>query len=196
MLDALRAVDWAPRSLRRLRRDVDSTIARLRSELGREPQESEIAEAMRLSPAELEKSLEQLSVMEVATLRPLDAPGPDGETLLDVAIDPGEGPAIQFERGELRRRLADAVAEARRAAGHRWRPSFAVEAKIGKRSIEAVEAHEPTVGVDVLERIGRALSHRGIVQDAAERGLRSVLVIEDETLFLDRTDAVLDGAAA
>jgi hypothetical protein len=56
-----------------------------------------------------------------------------------------------------RRRLADAVAQARRAAGHTWRPSFAAEAKVGRRSIEAVEAHEPTVGVDVLERIGRAL---------------------------------------
>jgi hypothetical protein len=45
-------------------------------------------------------------------------------------------------------------------------------------------------------RIGRALSHRRIIQDAAERGLRSVLVIEDATLFLDRADAVLAGAAA
>jgi hypothetical protein len=34
------------------------------------------------------------------------------------------------------------------------------------------------------------------VQDAAERDLRSVLVIEDETLFLDRTDRILAGAAA
>jgi hypothetical protein len=56
-----------------------------------------------------------------------------------------------------RQRLGEAVAEARRAAGHRWRTSFAKEAKIGTRSIEAVEAYEPTVGVDVLERIGRAL---------------------------------------
>ena len=56
-----------------------------------------------------------------------------------------------------RRRLADAVAAARRAAGHRWRPGFAEEAGIGRRSLEAVEAFEPTVGVDVLERIGRAL---------------------------------------
>lgn len=56
-----------------------------------------------------------------------------------------------------RKRLGDAVAEARRAAGHRWRTTFAREAKIGTRSIEAVESYEPTVGVDVLERIGRAL---------------------------------------
>lgn len=56
-----------------------------------------------------------------------------------------------------RRRLGDAVAQARRAAGHKWRTTFAREAKIGTRSIEAVEAYEPIVGVDVLERIGRAL---------------------------------------
>lgn len=56
-----------------------------------------------------------------------------------------------------RQRLGDAVAHARRAAGHRWRTTFATEAKVGVRSIEAVEAYEPTVGVDVLERIGRAL---------------------------------------
>ena len=56
-----------------------------------------------------------------------------------------------------RQRLADAVAAARRAAGHSWRTTFATEAKVGIRSLEAVEAHEPTVGVDVLERIGRAL---------------------------------------
>jgi hypothetical protein len=52
----------------------------------------------------------------------------------------------------------------------------------------------PSVPSPADERIGRALSHRRIMQDAAERGLRSVLVIEDETLFLDRTDAVLAAA--
>jgi hypothetical protein len=44
------------------------------------------------------------------------------------------------------------------------------------------------------ERIGRALSHRRIIQDAVERGLRGVLAIEDETLFLDRTEDVLGAA--
>ncbi len=56
-----------------------------------------------------------------------------------------------------RKRLGDAVGQARRAAGHRWRTDFAREARLGVRSIEAVERAEPTVGVDVLERVGRAL---------------------------------------
>jgi RNA polymerase sigma factor for flagellar operon FliA len=109
MLDALRNLDWAPRSMRRLRRDLDSTIARLRHELGREPNEAEIAEAMNFTGAQFDKAMEQLRTLEAATIRPLDAIGPDGESLLDVAVDPEEGPAAQLERGELRRRLARAI---------------------------------------------------------------------------------------
>ncbi|MGH9370928.1 MAG: sigma-70 family RNA polymerase sigma factor, partial [Vicinamibacterales bacterium] len=49
MLDSLREMDWAPRSLRRLRRDVDGAVASLRQTLRREPDDAEIAEAMNLS---------------------------------------------------------------------------------------------------------------------------------------------------
>ena len=49
MLDALRELDWAPRSLRRLRREMDAAVASLRHRLGREPREEEIADAMDLS---------------------------------------------------------------------------------------------------------------------------------------------------
>ena len=37
MLDALRDLDWAPRSLRRMRRELDGAVAKLRAELKREP---------------------------------------------------------------------------------------------------------------------------------------------------------------
>lgn len=110
MLDALREVDWAPRSLRRLRRDVDAAIARLRHELAREPKEHEVASALQLSPAQYERALEDLRTLEVATIRQLETTNDDGETLLDVAIDPGEGAAVQLERKELRQQLATALA--------------------------------------------------------------------------------------
>ena len=109
MLDALRDLDWAPRSLRRLRRDLDSTVARLRHELAREPREAEVAAAMNLTAAQYERTIEQLRALDVATVRQLDAPGPDGESLLDVAIDPGEGAVAQLERKELRQHLAKAL---------------------------------------------------------------------------------------
>jgi hypothetical protein len=42
--------------------------------------------------------------------------------------------------------------------------------------------------------VGCALSHRRGIQDAADRGCSSVLLLEDDALFLDRTLAVLAGA--
>jgi RNA polymerase sigma factor for flagellar operon FliA len=109
MLDALRSLDWVPRSMRRLRRELDGTIARLRHELGREPREAEIAEAMSMTLDEFEHAVEELRGVELATIRPLDALGPDGESLLNVAVDPGEGPVAQFERRELREELSRAL---------------------------------------------------------------------------------------
>jgi len=71
-----------------------------------------------------------------------------------------------------------------------------MQARLTRLGIGGRVRRFPFVPSPADERIGRALSHRRIVQDAAERGLRSVLAIEDETLFLDRTEEVLAGAAA
>ena len=109
MLDALRNLDSVPRSVRRMRREVDAAIARLRHELGREPLETEIATAMNLTDARFEQAMQELRAVEVAHVRPLDAPGPEGEGLLNVVVDPAEGPAAQLERRELRTLLARAL---------------------------------------------------------------------------------------
>ena len=109
MLDALRELDWAPRSLRRLRRSMDSAVANLRHTLGREPEEAEIASAMDLSPKEYDKALEQLRTLEIGSLRQLEAPAPDGTSLLELCVDPGEGVFAQLERKELREHLARAI---------------------------------------------------------------------------------------
>lgn len=109
MLDALRHLDWAPRSARRLRRETDAALANLRHQLGREPTEHEVAHALDMTPAEFERAMEELRALDVATLRPLDQTGPDGEALIDVAIDPEEGPMARFERSQLNTRLARAI---------------------------------------------------------------------------------------
>src|SRR5215212_11122765 len=98
MLDSLRELDWAPRSLRRLRRDVDAAIGGLRRKLGRDPEEKEIAAEMSLSLPDFEKTMEQLRTLDVGTVRSLDAPGEDGTTRLEMLIDPDEGIVRQLER--------------------------------------------------------------------------------------------------
>jgi RNA polymerase sigma factor for flagellar operon FliA len=111
MLDALRELDWAPRSLRRLRREMDTAVASLRHRLGREPREEEIAEAMDLSVPAYEKALEQLRTLDVGSVRQLDAPTPDGTPLIELCIDSSEDAVAQLERKELKLHLARAIEE-------------------------------------------------------------------------------------
>src|SRR5262249_5469668 len=53
MLDALRDLDWAPRSLRRLRRDIDSAPPSLRPSLKPGPMGPEIATMLETSPDQI-----------------------------------------------------------------------------------------------------------------------------------------------
>jgi len=109
MLDALRELDWAPRSVRKLGRTMDGTVARLRHELGREPEEKEIAGALNVSETEYGRILDQLKTAELATIR--QSTNEDGTSSLEVAVDPGEGPYARLEREELRQLLAEAITE-------------------------------------------------------------------------------------
>jgi RNA polymerase sigma factor FliA len=109
MLDALRELDWAPRSLRRLRRDMDAAVAALRHRLGREPREEEIADAMDLSVDAYEKALEQLRTLDLGSARQLDAPTPDGTPLIELCLDQSESAVAQLERKELKEHLARAI---------------------------------------------------------------------------------------
>jgi RNA polymerase sigma factor FliA len=109
MLDALRGMDWAPRSLRKIRRELDAAMARLRHELRREPTEAEIARAMGMSDAECARTLEQLRVLEIGAVRPIDDPGQPGGSVLELCLDPGDGPELQLQRSELATLLAKAI---------------------------------------------------------------------------------------
>ena len=109
MLDALRDLDWAPRSVRKMGRTMDGTVARLRHDMGREPEEKEIAGALNVSESEYGKILDQLKTAELATIR--QSTNEDGTSSLEVAVDPGEGPYARLEREELRQLLAEAITE-------------------------------------------------------------------------------------
>jgi len=109
MLDALRGLDWVPRSVRKLQREVDGTITRLRHTLRREPEAAEIASAMGVGLEEYDCKLDELRLADLAVVRP--SGGDEDGDLLDIAIDPDIGPYGQLERSELRSRLAGALQE-------------------------------------------------------------------------------------
>jgi RNA polymerase sigma factor for flagellar operon FliA len=109
MLDALRGLDWVPRSLRKLQRDVDGAMSKLRHTLGREPEAEEIAAALGVSTREYEAKLDDLRLADLAAVQAAGT-GEESAGLLEVAID-DEGPYRQLERRELRARLVDALAQ-------------------------------------------------------------------------------------
>lgn len=73
----------------------------------------------------------------------------------------------------------------------RWQ---AMEQRFQKLGIAERVRHFPAVATPGNHHIGCALSHRQIIAEASERGCRSVLVFEDDALFLDRTGEVLTAA--
>ena len=108
MLDALRDLDWAPRAVRRMRRDVDVVVAKLRGSLGREPESHEIARAMQVTDAQYDRMCETLQNADLATVRQAGADS-DGHSRVESVVDQSEAPDARVERLDEARRLAHAL---------------------------------------------------------------------------------------
>jgi RNA polymerase sigma factor for flagellar operon FliA len=109
MLDSLRGLDWAPRAVRKIRRDVDEAMARLRHELNREPSELEIAARLNVPPEAYQRMLDQMRAVELATIRQRDSR--DDRRSPELVVDLDDSPQVRLERAELRQHLARALSE-------------------------------------------------------------------------------------
>ena len=84
-------------------------MVELRHSLGREPEAGEIAAALHVPETDYDRMLDQLRSAELATIR--QASPLENQGLLDVAIEPSEGPYARVERLELRTHLAKAIVQ-------------------------------------------------------------------------------------
>ncbi|HET9732075.1 MAG TPA: sigma-70 family RNA polymerase sigma factor [Acidimicrobiales bacterium] len=105
VVDELRSMDWAPRSLRRDARRLDAALSSLMGELGRQPTGSELASGMGVGVIDvnrLQRELHQAAVLNY------DAAGPNGES--DAVLPAhGPGPEATVLNFEIRAYLADAI---------------------------------------------------------------------------------------
>lgn len=106
IVDELRSLDWASRSVRRRARQVDEARNTLAVTLGRVPEDAEVAASMGMSIAELASHEEDLSRASVMSLD-----GYDDASLADVLPSAGPTPADLIEQRERVAYLRDAVAE-------------------------------------------------------------------------------------
>ena len=108
MLDSLRDLDWAPRTIRQRARELEAAAKRIEQEKGRMAEEEELAAAMGMSVAEYQNLLTDLRGLNVTDLDDDDetTPGARARQILD---DPERAPLAQYERTEIRDLLATQI---------------------------------------------------------------------------------------
>ncbi|MCX7621656.1 MAG: FliA/WhiG family RNA polymerase sigma factor [Acidimicrobiales bacterium] len=111
ILDAVRAADWAPRSVRTLARKLEMVEQRLATELGRVPSPVEMADALGMTREELSRLQDRMFRSVVLALEHEVTDETDEDlTLVDVLCDRSSvEPLEELETRELHTYLRDAV---------------------------------------------------------------------------------------
>jgi RNA polymerase sigma factor for flagellar operon FliA len=102
MLDGLRKLDWAPRSVHRKARDVAAAIRELEAVLGREARDSDIAAKMAVPLEEYYRIVQDAAGCQIASID-------DDEKEIDAA-DPGADPFRDVMDEDFRAALVEAIA--------------------------------------------------------------------------------------
>jgi RNA polymerase sigma factor for flagellar operon FliA len=71
VLDELRRMDWAPRSVRRWERDMDKAVEEFTALHSRRPTNEELADAMGVTVAELRKRRDEIATSDLTSLNTL-----------------------------------------------------------------------------------------------------------------------------
>jgi RNA polymerase sigma factor for flagellar operon FliA len=111
ILDAVRAADWAPRSVRSLARKLEGTEQRLATELGRVPSVDEMSDALGMTRAELNRLQDRMFRSVVLALEHETADDVEKDlTLVDVLVDEQSiEPSVELETRELHGYMRDAI---------------------------------------------------------------------------------------
>ena len=112
ILDSLREMDWSPRELRRKARLVEETHNRLRSALGRNPNEQELAAELRMDLHEFQVLLGELDRLDVGSLRVQSPRDGSDQDLCEYLPDQSEDtPLLCCLRSEMKQLLTRAIEE-------------------------------------------------------------------------------------
>lgn len=111
IIDQIRTLDWAPRSLRAMARKLGEARDKLRHELGREPTADAIADALGTTIEHVEDTVAQLQTAQVLSLQDYILTEEGGEArLLDVMSD-GHAhlPGAAMSERERQERIVQAI---------------------------------------------------------------------------------------
>jgi RNA polymerase sigma factor FliA len=113
ILDSLRDLDWAPRSLRKRSKEVEEAYARLEQKLGRSASDSEVAEELNLGIAAFHALLDQLKSLHIGHFKvsrgSQENADADDLPLRYIPVQDEESPFNVCLKSELRELLARLV---------------------------------------------------------------------------------------
>lgn len=112
ILDELRSLDWVPRSTRAKAREIERAVVSLTNDLGRHPINSELAERLDLSEAELHRALDDVSSTSILSLDEVIYPDDDNRQVprIETVQDHSSHTVLaEIEQGELRSFLVIAM---------------------------------------------------------------------------------------
>ncbi|HEY9745348.1 MAG TPA: FliA/WhiG family RNA polymerase sigma factor [Oculatellaceae cyanobacterium] len=112
IIDQLRFQDWIPRGVRKRSKELVETMQRLEEKLGRAPNDDELAAELGVTKQKLQTMMAESQNL-VLSLDDTYGNDPSGNsmTLLDMVEDKNSpDPQGEYEAGELRKRLAEAIA--------------------------------------------------------------------------------------
>jgi len=109
IIDSLRNLDWAPRSLRRRGRDLERVYGELEQKLGRPATDEEVSEALGQNLEDLHSLLDQLNGLSIGSFDE-SFQQDDNEAVINYYPDDGTNdPHVQFEAIELTELMAEAI---------------------------------------------------------------------------------------
>lgn len=111
IIDQIRSLDWAPRSLRTMARKVGAAREKLRHAEGREPSTDAIADEVGTTPEHVEETMAQLQTAQVLSLDDYIPSEDSGETrkVEMIGSNSAPHPAQAAENQERKERLVQAI---------------------------------------------------------------------------------------
>ncbi len=156
IVDELRGIDWASRSVRRRARELDATRANLASTLGRSATDAEVASASGLSTEEVSANDEDVARAQVLSLHASEDSSV-GETL----VSPSPGPEAMAEHAERLTYLAEAIAELPERLRHVVEQYFLAERPMAEiaETLGVSESRVSQIRAEALVLLRDALNH-------------------------------------
>ncbi len=110
--DELRSLDWVPRSVRQKNKQLEISMRKLESSLGRTPTDEELAEDMEISLSELNTLMHKVSLTNLLNLDDTNHGNNEQSSMLDMLeAHISVQPESEIERNEIKKIVIETIKE-------------------------------------------------------------------------------------